>query len=156
MCKRYRRAEERTIKSTTSLYADRVEPVVSVRRRGWSGRTGNGRRDARCVERCSTEAAEGRRTCELGSADTAIGTGSSGIDVHRSWRWATYGKVQSVGVGLRGDVKCRWRDPFAPAVSVPKCKICTSVHRSRKVILDRCVHGAPHTHLPPTTATGVR
>ena len=72
-----------------------------------------------------------RRCWQAGSGDTtAVGTGSSGVDVHRSWRWATGGKVQSIFVGLWGDVERHWINPLASAVSVSKCKVCTSAHRS--------------------------
>ena len=89
-----------------------------------------------------TEVAEGWCIGGLGSADTTVGTNSTGIGGYRTWHRAAHGKVQRICAGLRRDVERRRRDSFTSTVSVPKREMCAGVRRGRKVVLDRCAHGA--------------
>ena len=94
------------------------------------------------MERGSTDVAESLRIGDLGSADTTVGTNSTGTDAYRSWRRVAYGKVQRVCVGLRGDVGRFWRNVLTPAVGVLKCEMGAGAHRGGKVVLGRCAHDA--------------
>ena len=140
-CDRHERAEEGTDRFE-GVNADRAEPVVSVCRWRWSGRSRNRRGDARRVERGGTGLTESRHVGDHGSTDAAVGADSIGVGARRSYCGAAHCDAESVCFWFWRDVECHGRDSLTPAVGISKRKVCASARRGRKIVLDCRAHCA--------------